>query len=78
LKEIDHLWAEIDLDGSGSIEFSEYAVAAANKEALLTDKRLRQAFAMFDADWSGQISSEELQKVMEPLVKTKASKADWR
>jgi Ca2+-binding EF-hand superfamily protein len=35
-------------------------VAAANKEVLLTDKRLKQAFLMFDIDGSGFISAEEL------------------
>ncbi len=33
---------------------------------------------MFDVDGSGYISADELQKVMEPLIKTKASKNDWK
>ena len=76
--ELDILWAQIDLDGSGEIDYTEWAVAAANKEVLLTEKRLRQAFSMFDADKSGFISAEELQQVMGPLVKSKTSKSDWK
>jgi Ca2+-binding EF-hand superfamily protein len=69
LGELDLLWAQIDADHSDQIEFTEWAMAASNKEALLTDKRLRQAFCMFDVDWSGSISSEEIQKMLEPFVK---------
>ena len=58
--ELDILWAQIDSDGSGQIDYTEWALAAANKEVLLTDKRLKQAFLMFDIDGSGFISAEEL------------------
>jgi calcium-dependent protein kinase len=75
---LEILWAQIDLDGSGEIDYTEWAVAAANKELLLTEKRLRQAFSMFDTDKSGYISAEELQQVMGPLVKSKTSKSDWK
>jgi len=38
--EVELLWLQIDVDGSGEIDYSEWALAAANKESLLTDKRL--------------------------------------
>jgi calcium-dependent protein kinase len=59
-KELDVLWLSVDSDGSGQIDYTEWAVASANKESLLTDRRLKQAFCMFDEDASGFISAEEL------------------
>jgi Ca2+-binding EF-hand superfamily protein len=34
------IWEQIDVDDSGEIDYSEWALAATNKEKLLTDKRL--------------------------------------
>lgn len=39
--EVDLLWANVDVDGSGEIDYTEWALGTVNKEALLTDKRLR-------------------------------------
>ena len=47
-EQVDQLWAQVDVDGNGDIDYTEWALATANKEALLTDKRLQQAFKMFD------------------------------
>ena len=72
------IWEQIDVDGSGEIDYSEWALAAANKEKLLTDKRLQQAFTMFDLDKSGFISADELHEVLDPITKTKTQRADWK
>ena len=75
--EVDLLWQQIDVDGSGEINYSEWAIAATNKEALLTDRRLAQAFNMFDVDRSGFISADELHQMLDPITTTKTSKSDW-
>lgn len=66
------------MDGSGEIDYSEWAVAAANKEQLLTDRRLAQAFNMFDIDKSGYITADELHQILDPLTSAKTSKSDWK
>ena len=50
----------MDADGSGFIDYSEFCVAAINKRKLLTNKKLKQAFNLFDRDKGGQIDSDEL------------------
>ena len=39
--EVDFVWEQVDVDGSGEIDYTEWALATVNKELLLTDKRLR-------------------------------------
>ena len=65
--EVDLLWDNVDVDGSGEIDYTEWALGTVNKEALLTEKRLRQAFSMFDQDNSGFITPKELETVLDPL-----------
>jgi Ca2+-binding EF-hand superfamily protein len=67
------------VDGSGEIDYTEWALATANKEALLTEKRLKQAFNLFDIDSSGFITADELRQVMNPLITgQKTSNAEWK
>ena len=39
--EVDILWDNVDVDGSGEIDYTEWALGTVNKESLLTEKRLR-------------------------------------
>jgi len=59
-KEVDRIFATIDVNGSGAIDFTEFCVATVNHKKLLTQERLTQVFKMFDTDGSGTISSEEI------------------
>jgi calcium-dependent protein kinase len=54
----------VDSDGSGEIDYSEWVVATINKNRLLSDEKLEQAFKLFDKDDSGSISSEEVREVL--------------
>ncbi|KAM3146719.1 Protein kinase domain containing protein [Paramecium bursaria] len=58
--EVDKLMQSIDQDRNGSIDYSEFVLATFNKLKLVEDKRLEQAFKMFDKDGSGTISIDEL------------------
>lgn len=53
-----------DFDDNGYIEFSEFCTASMDKRKMLSDKRLKAAFDLFDTDGSGQISLEEVKKLM--------------
>ena len=39
-EEVDAIFDEVDLDGNGEIEFSEWIVASIDKNSLITDEKL--------------------------------------
>jgi len=62
--EVDNIWMKIDLDGSGAIDYTEWSVGTINKTNVITKKKLKRAFEMFDLDSSGKISAAELRTVL--------------
>lgn len=72
------LWGKIDIDGSFNLEYTEWALSTSNKEQLFTDKKVKQAFSLFDLDGSGKISLSELKQTMTPLMTNKLTDEDWK
>jgi len=62
--EVDRIMSMVDTDKSGAIDYSEWIVATINKNHLLSDEKMKQAFDLFDIDGSGKISSSELKEVL--------------
>ena len=57
-----------DSDGSGKIDFWEFATLMAHKMGDVNpDKTLASAFAVFDQDGSGMVDADELKSVMREL-----------
>jgi calcium-dependent protein kinase len=54
----------VDADHSNEIDFSEFVTATANRENLLKDDKLKQAFSFYDKDKSGSISLDEIRGVL--------------
>jgi len=52
-EEAERIFALADLNGNGTVEFTEWASATMDKELILTKPKLKQAFQMFDKDNSG-------------------------
>ena len=52
------------MDGNGAIDFSEWCVATIDKNELLSDDNLREAFDFFDSDNSGTIDANEIGRVL--------------
>ena len=46
--EVEYLMANADVDGNGSMDYSEFLLAAGNKKQLLSKENVKQAFDLFD------------------------------
>ncbi len=66
--EFSELVKSIDKDGSEFIEYEEFLSAFLNKEFLLTEKNLSNAFSHFDEDRSGKLGMNEI-KILLGYVK---------
>ena len=57
--EIEMLFKNLDDNGSGGIDYTEFIAASLNREVLLNDKKISACFSLFDRDKSGKISLVE-------------------
>ena len=63
--ELRDMIGEVDSDGNGTIDFSEFlAMMAKQVKADDREEELREAFRLFDNDGNGFISASELKHVM--------------
>ncbi|GMI95956.1 calmodulin 8, calmodulin-like 8 [Hibiscus trionum] len=64
-EELRDMMNEVDADGNGSIEFSEFLNLMAKKmQENDAEEELKEAFKVFDKDLNGYISASELRNVM--------------
>jgi len=61
--EVERVFNTMDTDGNGFIEYEEFLRASINKEQILTENNLNQAFHLFDKNNSGKISADEIKNV---------------
>ena len=61
---VDAIFEEVDLDGNGEIEFTEWIVASIKKKSLLAPERLKLAFQLFDKDKTGSINMQEVKETL--------------
>lgn len=47
-EEVDKMFKEIDMDGNGSIDYTEFVMATMNTQSMVNNEKLEQAFKMFD------------------------------
>ena len=64
IKEVDRIIGTIDSNHSGEIDFTEFLVAAINKDKLLEGNYIQKGFQLFDEDGDGFIDIGELKSVM--------------
>ena len=65
MKIYDEIMQTLDKNCNGVIDYSEFLVAAADKEMLLNMTNMELAFNLMDADGNGSISRQELRNVFE-------------
>jgi len=63
-EEVDKIFGNIDYDNNGTISFDEFVKAAIDKKKLLTEEKLKAAFALFDRNGDGDIEAKELKEVI--------------
>ena len=61
---IDRVFDEVDIDGNGSISYSEWLTGSVDKRQLLTQEKLEAAFAIFDKDGGGTLNLDEIQYIL--------------
>ncbi|KAH7832522.1 putative Calmodulin [Monocercomonoides exilis] len=67
-QELKDMIADVDADGSGTIDFPEFLVMMSKQLSNAdTEEQLKEAFKVFDKDGNGFISAEELRSVMTSL-----------
>lgn len=58
------MFENIDIDGNGAIDYTEFVMATMNEKNIITNEKLAQAFKMFDKDGSGAITADEIKEVL--------------
>ncbi len=62
--ELEDMINEVDLDGNGSIDFSEFLAVMSRQKPVTDDEVNREAFRTFDRDGDGSISVDDLKHAM--------------
>jgi calcium-dependent protein kinase len=62
--QVERIFKAGDVDGSGTIGYTEFIQVAMEKDKMFTRENIKQAFEVFDKDGNGKISSEELKTVL--------------
>lgn len=63
-EQVDQMFNAVDVDGSGTLDYTEFVMATMNEKDLITNERLKAAFRLFDKDGNGTISPEEIKEVL--------------
>lgn len=64
VEKVESIYDNVDVDGSGEIEHSEWLIATIDKQKLLTTERLTTIFSLFDRDGGGTIDSNEIKDLL--------------
>ena len=75
-EKVDLIFANIDTDFNGFIEYEEFVRAAVNSSIFMSQNYLKFAFNYFDRDASGDITFEEIKKRFTQNAKNSNSKVD--
>ena len=61
---IEELFASIDTDHSGRIDYTEFIAATMDQKLYLKDEKLHEAFNAFDPHSTGKISIKDIKKFL--------------
>ena len=63
-EQVDALFDSVDIDGNGTIDYTEFVMATMNEKDLISQQKLKAAFRLMDKDGSGAISPDEIKKAL--------------
>lgn len=63
-KSIDSMFKSVDVDGSGSVGYTEFLAATLETQGRVEEQRIAEAFDLFDIDGDGFVSKDELHQVL--------------
>lgn len=61
---VEYITTEQDLDGAGSIRYTEFLASAIESQGVIDEHRLAEAFDQLDCDDSGYITEENLKAIL--------------
>jgi len=64
LQDVQRIFEQLDVDGSGSIEYTEFLAGMIDQKNYLQEELCWEAFRTFDRDGSGQIDLQELKDML--------------
>ncbi|EGR29125.1 hypothetical protein IMG5_162280 [Ichthyophthirius multifiliis] len=70
IEQVERILDIVDCNKSGKVDFTEFLMAATNKDVVLSKQKMEQAFKIFDQDGNGNISREELSYIMGDIQDT--------
>ena len=62
--DIENMFKEIDTDKNGIIDYTEFLSAAIERNKILKERKLFEAFQEFDVDGTNKISKDDILKVL--------------
>ena len=72
--ELQDMINEVDVDGSGSVEFAEFVILMTNKVREISKQdEIKEAFNVLDKDKDGKLSSKEIKYFMRKVAHLKLS-----
>lgn len=74
-KVVEDLMDQADVNNQGEINFTDFIVAATNREQKLHEEQIERAFKMLDLDGNGFIDVAELKQAMSGV---RLSEVEWR
>ncbi|CAD8042862.1 unnamed protein product [Paramecium primaurelia] len=68
LQEVQKIMELVDMDGSGTIDYTEFIIASMDRRKAMQKEKLKEAFQIFDKDGNGFISELEIKEVLGPSL----------